>query len=58
LKPQYVAFLLAGFVVVTYFKLDLLGAAILGVAMALYDYYSRAQSDNVAAVKEAVRDGI
>lgn len=58
LKPQYVAFLLAGFVVVTYFKVDLLGAAILGIATALYDYYSRTQASDAAAIKEAVHDGI
>lgn len=39
LKKQYVPFLLVGFVLVTYFELTLVGTAILGVAIALYDFY-------------------
>src|SRR5690606_2786504 len=39
LKKQYVAFLLAGFAIVTYSDISLLGLAILALAFALYDYY-------------------
>lgn len=45
LKKQYVPFLLVCFVLVTYFDLTLLGTAILGLAIALYDFY-RGQNQN------------
>ncbi|MBM7624586.1 PTS N-acetylgalactosamine transporter subunit IIC [Sporohalobacter salinus] len=59
LKKEYVAFLLVGFVVVTYFDLTLVGTAIIGVAIALYDYYSNNSNDNnQTPKKEAKTNGI
>ncbi|PTX53995.1 PTS system N-acetylgalactosamine-specific IIC component [Melghirimyces profundicolus] len=41
LKKQYTAFLIAGFAIVTYSDISLLGLAILALAFALYDFYQR-----------------
>ena len=53
LKKEYVAFLLAGFAIVTYSDISLLGLAILALAFALYDYY-RGESP----LKEGKKGGI
>jgi len=53
LKKEYIAFLLAGFAIVTYSDISLLGLAILALAFALYDYY-RGESP----LKEGKKGGI
>lgn len=55
LKKEYFAFLMVGFIVVTYFNLTLVGTAILGLAIALYDYYSRKSDKNDSQFKKEVR---
>ena len=40
LKKEYIAFMLAGFILVTYFKISILGLAVLGACIALYDFYA------------------
>ncbi|QIB27603.1 PTS N-acetylgalactosamine transporter subunit IIC [Caloranaerobacter azorensis] len=55
LKKEYFAFLLVGFIVVTYFKLTLVGTAILGLAIALYDFYNKKSSDDNTQFKKEVR---
>lgn len=37
-KKEYMAFLIIGFVLVAYFELPILGVALVGLAIALYDY--------------------
>ncbi|GGE16117.1 PTS acetylgalactosamine transporter subunit IIC [Marinithermofilum abyssi] len=54
LKKQYVAFLLAGFAIVTYSNISLLGLAILALAFALYDYYK----GETSSLKEEKASGI
>lgn len=41
LKKDYVPFLVVGFVLAAYLKLDLLAITLLAVAIALYDYFSK-----------------
>jgi len=55
LKKEYFAFLLVGFIVVTYFNLTLVGTAILGLAIALYDFYNRKSSGQDSQFKKEVR---
>lgn len=52
LKKEYVAFLLAGFILVTYFGISILGLAVLGACIALYDYYAKGGQE---APKKEVR---
>ncbi len=58
LKKEYVAFLLVGFIVVTYFNLSLIGTAILAIAIALYDFYNNGSKGSNETSKEVVTDGI
>jgi N-acetylgalactosamine PTS system EIIC component len=56
LKKEYIAFLLFGFILVTYFKISILGLAVLGVCVALYDFYSHSGDDNSSKnIKQGVR---
>ncbi len=57
LKKEYVSFLLIGFVIVTYIKLPILAVAIIGVAIALYDFYSSKDKEQESS-KEVTVDGI
>lgn len=58
LKKRYIAFLLAGFIIVTYFQISILGLAVLGACIALYDYYANNGSDNgPKQMKREVRSG-
>lgn len=45
LKKQYVAFFIVGFILVTYMKMPVMAVALIGVAIALYDFF-RANSGN------------
>ncbi|MGL5614713.1 MAG: PTS N-acetylgalactosamine transporter subunit IIC [Sarcina sp.] len=61
LKKEYIAFLIGGFVLVTYFKVSILGLALIGLCIALYDYYARANNNSkvaVPVVEEDYEDGI
>ncbi|MGH4122151.1 MAG: PTS N-acetylgalactosamine transporter subunit IIC [Clostridium sp.] len=58
LKKEYVPFLLIGFVLVAYFKLEILGVAILGTSIALYDFYSTKRKGDNQPKKEARTNGI
>ncbi|MBU3145154.1 PTS N-acetylgalactosamine transporter subunit IIC [Clostridium sp. CF012] len=58
LKKEYVPFLLIGFVFVAYFKLEILGVAILGTSIALYDFYSIKRKGDNQPKKEARTNGI
>ncbi|MCP1124650.1 PTS N-acetylgalactosamine transporter subunit IIC [Bacillus sp. 3103sda1] len=54
LKKQYVAFLIVGFILVTYMKLPVIAVALIGVAIALYDYF-KANSGNGSVMGGAKR---
>lgn len=57
LKKEYIAFLLIGFVAVAYLNLSILAVAIVGTAIALYDFYSKKDLENMAN-KGGMSDGI
>lgn len=55
LKKDLIYYLLLGFVLVTYFKLSVIGVAIVAAIIAAYTYYNgRSDSED----KEGVSDGI
>lgn len=56
-KKQYIAFLIIGFVLVAYFNLPILALALIGLAIAMYDYYLK-PSLTSKIVKEEFEDGI
>ncbi|WP_144572358.1 PTS N-acetylgalactosamine transporter subunit IIC [Bacillus paramycoides] len=56
LKKQYVAFLIVGFILVTYMKMPVIAVALIGVAIALYDYFKTNSGDG--SVKGVVKRGI
>ena len=60
LKKEYTAFLIVGFVLAAYLNLDVLAVALLGLSIALYDYYtsSTQKSSNNINLKEEYEDGI
>lgn len=55
LKKEYIAFLLAGFVLVTYFNISILGLAVLGACIAMYDFYANGQDKGGRNMNEGVR---
>lgn len=57
LKKEYVAFLIIGFVFATYFKLPVLGIALIGTAIALYDFYLN-KNHNKQTSKGVRKNGI
>lgn len=58
LKKEYVAFLIGGFVLVAYFNVPILGLALIGFAIAMYDYFARENQATNVVVKEDYEDGI
>lgn len=58
LKKEYFAFLIVGFVFSAYLKLDIMSIALIGVAIALYDYYTSNNKGTVAFKEEEFEDGI
>lgn len=58
LKKEYVAFLIVGFLSVTYFNIPILGLALIGLCIALYDYYAKNNQQVVTEAKEEYEDGI
>ena len=55
LKKEYIAFLLAGFVLITYFNISILGLAVLGACIAMYDFYANGQDKGGRNMNEGVR---
>ncbi|MGG7076410.1 PTS N-acetylgalactosamine transporter subunit IIC [Clostridium sardiniense] len=58
LKKEYVAFLIVGFLAVTYFNIPILALALIGLCIALYDYYASSNHKEVVVAKEEYEDGI
>lgn len=58
LKKEYIAFLIGGFLLVTYFQIPILALALIGLCIALYDYNSKSGEKEVVVVKEDFEDGI
>ena len=58
LKKEYIAFLLIGFILVTYGHLAILPVALVGTAFALYDFFSSKGRDDNSSKKEVTSDGI
>lgn len=56
-KKEYMAFLIGGFVLVAYLQIPILALALIGLAIAMYDYYLKS-SQPVQVVKEEYEDGI
>lgn len=57
LKKEYVCFLIGGFVLVTWFNISVIGLALIGLAIAMYDYFA-SESRGTQVVKEEFEDGI
>lgn len=57
LKKEYVAFLIGGFVLITWFNISIIGLALVGTAIAMYDYYA-SEGRGIKVVKEEFEDGI
>jgi len=45
LKKQYVAFFIVGFILVTYMNMPVIAVALIGIAIALYDYFKASTGD-------------
>ncbi|MCT4565837.1 MAG: PTS N-acetylgalactosamine transporter subunit IIC [Maledivibacter sp.] len=59
LKKEYVTFLIVGFILVTYLKLPILAVALIGTAIALYDFYSNKNNgEGTDNRKEVMSNGI
>jgi len=61
LKKEYVAFMILGFILVTYMNLPILAVALIGLSIALYDYYlgkDRGTQAPQAVQEEVMSDGI
>ncbi|WP_123052907.1 PTS N-acetylgalactosamine transporter subunit IIC [Clostridium sp. JN-1] len=58
LKKEYVAFLLIGFIMVSYGKMPILPLAIIATAIALYDFFSNKNKGEKIAKKEVRSNGI
>ena len=56
LRKEYFGFLLIGFVLTVYFKLPVMGAAVIGVAIALLQFYNSGNSGK--PTREVKKDGI
>lgn len=56
-KKEYISFLIGGFVLVAYFKIPILALALIGLSIAMYDYYLK-PSPATQVVKEECDDGI
>jgi len=58
LKKEYIAFLLIGFILVTYGHLTILPVALVGTAFALYDFFASKDRGDDSSNKEGITDGI
>lgn len=58
LKKEYVAFLIIGFIFVTYGKLQILPIALIGTAIALYDFFANKSRGEKVNKREVHSDGI
>lgn len=59
LKKEYIPFLIVGFVSVAYFELPILGVTLIGVAIAMYDFYSNQSGTQAPTSRRGGRtDGI
>lgn len=58
LKKEYVAFLIIGFILVTYGHLSILPVALIGTAFALYDFYALKDKNSNGPKEEVMSDGI
>lgn len=57
-KKEYMAFLIIGFVLVAYFELPILAVALIGLAVALYDYYINNSKGKSSGRRGANNNGI
>ena len=55
LKKEYIAFMLAGFILVTYFGISILGLAVLGACVAMYDFYANGSDRGGRNMKQGVQ---
>lgn len=56
LKKQYVAFMIVGFILVTYMNMPVIAVALVGIAIALYDYFKENSGDG--SVRGVAKRGI
>lgn len=58
LKKEYIAFMIIGFILVTYGHLTILPVALVGTAFALYDFFASKNRGDGNLKKEVMSDGI
>lgn len=58
LKKEYAAFLILGFVLVAYFNLPILGVSLLGLSVAMYDFYTNKSRQVQTSRRGGRTDGI
>lgn len=59
LKTEYVMFMIVGFVLAAYLEMPILAIALIGLAIALYDFYKSKQNPNNGSPREEeITDGI
>ncbi|MBU5437952.1 PTS sugar transporter subunit IIC [Tissierella sp. MSJ-40] len=58
LKKEYVAFLIVGFILAAYLHLPILAIALVGVSIALYDYFTNKSREGQVIRRGARTDGI
>lgn len=58
LKKEYIPFLIGGFVLVAYFNIPILALALVGLAIAMYDFNLKENQERTVVVKEDYEDGI
>src|SRR5699024_7988890 len=57
-KIEYIGFLISGFILVAYLGLPIQAVALIGAAIAIYDFYSKDKGDDSPTGREAHTDGI
>ncbi|WP_026907146.1 PTS N-acetylgalactosamine transporter subunit IIC [Paucisalibacillus globulus] len=58
MKTEYIMFFIIGFVLAAYLNLPILAIALIGLAIALYDFYTNKKGSNQGPREEEITDGI
>ncbi|NWO14433.1 PTS N-acetylgalactosamine transporter subunit IIC [Virgibacillus dokdonensis] len=58
MKVEYIMFFIVGFILAAYLELPILAIALIGLAIALYDFYQNKNKQGPAPKEEEITDGI
>lgn len=64
LKTEYIMFFIVGFILAAYLDMEILGISLIGLAIALYDFYQNKDKNNgggpdpESSGEEEITDGI